>query len=105
MAQTGDPTGTGMGSSEKPDLAAEFNDTRHERGTLSMARSSNPDSANSQFFICFADAPHLDGQYSAFGRVTEGMELVDNIKMGDKMHNGSVHDPDKMIKVSVAADS
>lgn len=105
MAQTGDPTGTGMGGSEKPDLEAEFNDTAHGRGVLSMARSSSPNSANSQFFICFGDASYLDGQYSAFGRVAEGMEFVDNIKMGDKMDNGSVNDPDKMIRVSVAADN
>lgn len=105
MAQTGDPTGTGMGGSEKPDLEAEFNDTAHGRGVLSMARSSSPNSANSQFFICFADASYLDGQYSAFGRVAEGMDFVDNIKMGDKMDNGSVNDPDKMIRVSVAADN
>ena len=105
MAQTGDPSGTGMGSSDKPDLAAEFSNEKHGRGTVSMARAANPDSANSQFFICFDDASYLDGQYSVFGRVVDGMDYVDNIKKGDKMHNGSVHDPDKMVRVGVAADS
>ncbi|HAM47528.1 MAG TPA: peptidylprolyl isomerase, partial [Alphaproteobacteria bacterium] len=87
------------------DLAAEFSNEKHGRGTVSMARAANPDSANSQFFICFDDASYLDGQYSVFGRVVDGMDFVDNIKKGDKMHNGSVHDPDKMVRVSVAADS
>ena len=81
MAQTGDPSGTGMGSSDKPDLAAEFSNEKHGRGTVSMARAANPDSANSQFFICFDDASYLDGQYSVFGRVVEGMDFVDNIKI------------------------
>jgi cyclophilin family peptidyl-prolyl cis-trans isomerase len=104
MAQTGDPTGTGMGGSDLPDLKAEFSSTKHVRGTLSMARSSDPDSANSQFFICFTAAPFLDGQYTAFGRVVSGMEFVDAIKRGDEADNGQVTDPDKIVKMQVAAD-
>ncbi len=104
MAQTGDPTGTGMGGSKKPDLKAEFNDIKHVKGIASMARSVNPNSANSQFFIMLADAPHLDGQYTAFGKVVKGMEFVDKIKKGDRTNNGSVTDPDKMLNVSVLAD-
>lgn len=104
MAQTGDPTGTGMGGSDLPDLKAEFNKTKHVRGTLSMARSADPDSANSQFFICFTAAPFLDGQYTAFGRVISGMEHVDAIKRGDEANNGQVSDPDKIVKMQVAAD-
>ncbi|MDF3048030.1 MAG: peptidylprolyl isomerase [Candidatus Midichloriaceae bacterium] len=99
MAQTGDPTGTGMGGSQLTDLKAEFNDIKHVRGVLSMARSANPNSANSQFFIMLADSPHLDGQYTAFGKVVSGMEFVDKIKKGDKYQNGSVENPDKMVKV------
>ncbi|MFZ5929723.1 MAG: peptidylprolyl isomerase [Pseudomonadota bacterium] len=105
MAQTGDPTGTGTGGSDLPDLKAEFSDTKHVRGTLSMARSADPDSANSQFFICFTAAPFLDGQYTAFGRVISGMEHVDAIKRGDEASNGQVSDPDKIIKMQVAADA
>ncbi|MDB3952979.1 peptidylprolyl isomerase [Alphaproteobacteria bacterium] len=104
MAQTGDPTGTGMGGSSLPDLPAEFNSAFHVEGTLSMARSSSPDSANSQFFICFAPAPFLDGQYTAWGKVVEGMELVHRIKKGDSNQNGSVDNPDKIIQMRVAAD-
>ena len=108
MAQTGDVRfgnssssdfnleRAGMGGSELPDLPAEFSDIPHLRGTLSMARSSDPNSANSQFFICFEDAPHLDRQYTVFGRVVEGMEFVDKIKRGDGP-NGSVSNPDKII--------
>lgn len=99
MVQTGDPTGTGTGGSKLPNLKAEFNDTKHVRGVLSMARSSSPDSANSQFFIMLADSSHLDGQYTAFGRVVEGMEFVDKIKKGNPAQNGTVTNPDKMIKV------
>ncbi len=105
MAQTGDPTGTGMSGSKKPDLKAEFNDIKHVKGVLSMARSASPNSANSQFFIMLADAPHLDGQYTAFGKVVKGMEFVDKIKKGDRNNNGSVTDPDKMLSVSVMADA
>jgi cyclophilin family peptidyl-prolyl cis-trans isomerase len=104
MAQGGDPTGTGTGGSGRT-LPAEFSDIRHERGTVSMARSSNPNSADSQFFICFAPAPHLDGQYTAFGQVTEGMEFVDRIKKGTG-GNGLVSAPqDRIVKMSVAADA
>jgi peptidylprolyl isomerase len=104
MAQTGDPTGTGTGGSDLPDLKAEFNSNKHLRGTLSMARSADPDSANSQFFICFTAAAFLDGQYTAFGRVVSGMEHVDAIKRGDEANNGQVTDPDKIVKMQVAAD-
>lgn len=104
MAQGGDPTGTGTGGSGKT-LSAEFSDLRHERGTVSMARSSDPDSADSQFFICFAPAPHLDGQYTIFGQVVEGMEFVDRIKKGDPSNNGLVMLPDHIVKMQVAADA
>lgn len=104
IAQTGDPTGTGMGGSEKPDLDAEFSDYKHVRGVLSMARSQQPNSANSQFFIVFADAPHLDGQYSAFGKVLDGMNHVDAIKKGHPM-SGDIKRPDKIVKMTVAADT
>ena len=109
MAQTGDVqfgnldskefdlNRAGMGGSDLPDLKAEFNNLPHERGTLSMARSQNPDSANSQFFICFQPAPFLDRQYTVFGKVISGMEFVDKIKRGDSNNNGAVTDPDKII--------
>ncbi len=99
MAQTGCPSGTGTGGSKLPNLKAEFNAEPHVRGVCSMARSSSPDSANSQFFICFADASFLDKQYTAWGKVIEGMENVDKIKKGEP-----VRDPDKMISMKVAAD-
>jgi len=99
MAQTGDPTGTGTGSSKYPNLKQEFNAEPHVRGTASMARSQNPDSANSQFFIVFGDARFLDRQYTVWGKVVEGMENVDLIKRGEP-----VRDPDKMVSVKVAAD-
>lgn len=99
MAQTGDPTGTGMGGSEKPDLAAEFSNVNHVRGTCSMARSQSPNSANSQFFICFGDAPWLDRQYSVWGQVIEGMDVIDQIKRGEP-----VNDPDSISSMRVAAD-
>jgi peptidylprolyl isomerase len=101
MAQTGDPLGNGTGGSGKK-LPAEFNKTPHVRGTVSMARAQDPNSADSQFFICLADAHFLDGQYTAWGRVIQGMEFVDKIKKGDKNRNGSVSDPDKIIKMSLA---
>ncbi len=104
MAQTGDPTGTGMGGSKYPDLRAEFSNAPHVRGTLSMARASSPNSANSQFFICFKRAEFLDGQYTVFGQVVEGMEYVDRIKKGLQSQNGTVRNPDKIIKLQVAAD-
>jgi cyclophilin family peptidyl-prolyl cis-trans isomerase len=103
MAQTGDPTGTGTGGSDLPDLKAEFSSEKHVRGTLSMARSSSPNSANSQFFIVFDDAPWLDKQYSVWGQVVEGMDHVDAIKKGGEHNNGAISgEPDKMIKVRVA---
>ena len=104
MAQTGDPTGTGMGGSKLPDLKAEFSDEPHIRGALSMARASDPNSGNSQFFIVTKDSRFLDGQYTVFGRVIKGMELVDNIKKGNQQQNGKVTNPDSMVKVRVASD-
>ena len=109
MAQTGDVkfgnssnkdfdlSRAGMGGSDLPDLTQEFSSLPHDRGTLSMARSSDPNSANSQFFICFKPAPFLDRQYTVFGKVIEGMEFVDKIKRGDENNNGSVSEPDKII--------
>ena len=109
MAQTGDVQfgnsssnefdlrRAGMGGSNLPDLKQEFNSLPHERGTLSMARSSDPNSANSQFFICFKPAPFLDRQYTVFGKVIEGMEFVDMIERGDENNNGTVSNPDKII--------
>ena len=97
MAQGGDPTGTGMGGSKLPNLKAEFNAEPHVRGVCSMARSQNPDSANSQFFICFDDARFLDRQYTVWGEVTSGMENVDKIKRGEP-----VRDPDKIISAKVS---
>ena len=98
MAQTGDPTGTGMGGSGQK-LKAEFNAGKHKRGTASMARAQNPDSADSQFFICFEDAGFLDGQYTVWGEVVSGMENVDQIKRGEP-----VNDPDKIVSAKVKAD-
>ncbi len=103
MAQTGDPLGNGTGGSDLPDLEAEFTDTHFARGTLGMARSANPNSANSQFFIVTADAPHLNGQYTLFGNVISGMEFVDNIKKGNPRANGMVEDPDAIVSFRVAA--
>ena len=109
MAQTGDVqfgntkkksfnlARAGTGSSNLPDLKAEFSSIPHERGTLSMARSSDPNSGNSQFFICLESAPHLDRNYTVFGKVISGMEFVDKIKKGDQNNNGAVTDPDKII--------
>ncbi|TFF27727.1 peptidylprolyl isomerase [Jiella endophytica] len=99
MAQTGDPTGTGSGGSDKPDLAAEFSTEPHKRGTVSAARTANPNSANSQFFICFEEAPWLNKQYSVWGEVIEGMDVVDQIKRGEP-----VRDPDQITTMRVAAD-
>ena len=103
MVQGGDPEGNGTGGSGNK-LPAEFSDEPHVRGTLSMARSRNPDSADSQFFIILAHAPHLDGAYSIWGKVVSGMNFVDNIKKGDKRRNGSVSNPDKIVRMRVAAD-
>ncbi|MHA1536733.1 MAG: peptidylprolyl isomerase [Alphaproteobacteria bacterium] len=94
MAQTGDPNGDGTGGSKYADLPAEFTPTAFERGTLGMARSSDPNSANSQFFIVYARAPHLDGQYTVFGEVVSGMEFIDALRMGAVSRNGMVDDPD-----------
>lgn len=102
MAQTGDPTGTGMGGSGQK-LKAEFSNLPHARGTVSMARSNHPDSADSQFFIVFKPAPFLNGQYTVWGRVVAGMEFVDNIKKGDPQ-SGLMDNPDKIISMKVAAD-
>ena len=102
MAQTGDPTGTGTGGSKLPDLKAEFTDTPFKRGTLGMARSQSPDSANSQFFICLADAPFLNGKYTVFGQVTAGMDVVDKIKKGASDDNGTVTAPDKIVTMRLA---
>ena len=111
MAQTGDVqfgnssndnfnlSRAGTGNSDLPDLKEEFSDLPHERGTLSMARTSDPNSANSQFFICFKEAAFLDRQYTVFGKVIEGMEFVDKIKRGDENNNGSVSNPDKIISL------
>ena len=99
MAQTGDPTGTGNGGSSYPDLKAEFTDTPFVRGTIGAARTDNPDSANSQFFICFNDTgcAHLKGQYTVWGKVVEGMELIDAVKSG----GDSVADPDKIVSMTM----
>lgn len=115
MAQTGDVEfgnkkdfnsgRVGTGGSDLPDLKEEFNDKKHVRGTCSMARSSSPNSANSQFFICFEDASFLDGQYTVWGQVIEGMDHVDKIKKGSSSDNGSVSDPDHMVKLSVGEKS
>jgi peptidylprolyl isomerase len=106
MAQTGDPTGTGSGGSDLEDLKAEFSAEKHKRGTVSMARTGNPNSANSQFFICFADAPWLDKQYTVWGQVVEGMEHIDAIKKGGEHNNGSISGaPDKILKMQVEADA
>ena len=104
MAQTGDPTGTGTGGSGHP-LKAEFSNEPFVRGTVSMARTSDPNSADSQFFIMFAPAPSLDGKYTIWGKVTSGMEYIDEIKKGDPTNNGTVTNPDKIIKMQVAADA
>ena len=98
MAQTGCPQGTGTGGSGQK-LKAEFTPTKHTRGTVSMARAANPDSGDSQFFICFADSPWLNNQYTAWGEVTSGMENVDKIKRGEPVKN-----PDKIVKAKIAAD-
>ncbi len=100
MAQTGDPTGTGSGGSNLPDIAAEFSNASFKRGTLGMARASDPNSANSQFFIMFNDGGWLNGQYTVFGEVVDGMDVVDKITRGEPPAN-----PDKIIKMQVAADA
>ena len=116
MAQTGDvkfgksggpdfhPARAGMGGSDKPNLKAEFSNANHGRGACSMARAQDPNSANSQFFIMFTEYPSLNGAYTVIGEVTDGMDLVDNIKKGDPGANGLVQNPDRMIKVRIAGD-
>ncbi|MEO1091119.1 MAG: peptidylprolyl isomerase [Pseudomonadota bacterium] len=99
MAQTGDPTGTGRGGSDKPDLRSEFSKLPFERGTIGAARTQNPHSANSQWFICFKSTPHLNGQYTIWGQVTTGMDLVDAIAQGEPPAT-----PDKIVSLKVAAD-
>lgn len=105
MAQTGDPTGTGTGGSDLPNIPAEFSPQPFQRGTLGMARSNSPDSANSQFFICFAPSSFLDGKYTVFGQVTSGMDVVDKIKAGSEANNGQVASPDKIITLRLLADA
>jgi len=105
MAQTGDPTGTGTGGSDLPNVPAEFNQTHFKRGIVGMARSSDPDSANSQFFITTADAGFLDGQYTAFGEVVSGMDVVDKIKAGTQENNGQVTNPDKIVTMRMASEA
>ena len=103
MAQTGCPHGTGTGGSGQK-LKAEFSREKHVRGTCSMARAASPDSADSQFFICFDDAPHLNGKYTVWGKVVEGMDFVDSIEAGESFNNGAVEDPDSIVRLQVAAD-
>src|SRR3954470_12929615 len=105
MAQTGDPTGTGTGKSDLPNIPAEFTQTPFKRGSVGMARSQSPDSANSQFFICYEGCAPLTGQYTLFGQVVSGMDVVDKIKKGSSANNGQVSGPDKIIKMQLAADA
>jgi peptidylprolyl isomerase len=100
MAQTGDPKGNGTGGSDKPNVVAEFSDYNYTRGTLGMARSMSPDSANSQFFICFEDCSFLNGQYTVFGQVTKGMEFIEDIKRGEPPAN-----PDTIVKMTIAGEA
>ena len=104
MAQTGDPRGDGTGGSGQK-LKAEFSSAQHVRGTVSMARAASPDSGDSQFFIVFAPASHLDGKYTVWGRVVSGMEFVDKIKKGSSSRNGAVDNPDRIVRMQVAADA
>jgi len=105
MAQTGDPTGTGAGKSNLPNIPAEFTQTPYKRGSVGMARSQSPNSANSQFFICYEGCGPLTGQYTLFGEVVSGMEVADKIKKGDQANNGAVSNPDKIVKMQLAADA
>ena len=104
MAQTGDPTGTGAGGSDLPDLEAEFSDVPFTRGVVGMARTPDPNSANSQFFITYGDASFLNGQYTVVGEVADGMDVVDAIKKGSEAQNGQVENPDRIVSMKVAAD-
>ena len=105
MAQTGDPTGTGTGGSDLPNIPAEFSQAQFKRGTLGMARSQSPDSANSQFFICFAESSFLNGKYTVIGEVVSGMEVIDKVKAGTQANNGEVKSPDKIVKMQMEADA
>ena len=104
MAQTGDPKGNGTGGSDLPNIPAEFSSAPFKRGTVGMARASDPDSANSQFFICFADAAFLNHNYTVVGEVVSGMDVVDKIKKGSKDDNGAVTAPDKIVRMRLASD-
>jgi peptidylprolyl isomerase len=103
MAQTGDPTGTGMGGSKLPNIPAEFSREPFKKGSVGMARSNDPNSANSQFFICFEGCGSLTGQYTLFGEVVSGMDVVDKIKKGSAAENGKVANPDKIVRMQLAA--
>ena len=105
MAQTGDPTGTGSGGSDLPNVPLEPSDTPFKRGSVGMARSQDPDSANSQFFICTGDSAFLNGSYTVFGEVVSGMDVVDKIKAGTQANNGAVKNPDKIVTLSFAPDA
>jgi len=105
MAQTGDPTGTGSGGSKLPNVPLEVSTEPFKRGTLGMARAQDPDSANSQFFICTADSAFLNGNYTVFGEVVSGMDVVDKIKAGTQANNGAVKNPDKIVSIRFVADS
>ena len=106
MAQSGDPNGDGSGGSDKPDLKAEFTNANFGRGTIGAARTPMPDTANSQFFICFQDCSFLNGQYTVWGEVVEGMEFVDKLRAGNpNIDDGLVTNPDKIVKMQVAADA
>jgi peptidylprolyl isomerase len=105
MAQTGDPTGTGTGGSKLPNIPAEFSQEPFKRGSVGMARSQSPNSANSQFFICYEGCGGLTGQYTLFGEVVAGMDVVDKIKKGSAANNGQVANPDKIVKMQLAADA
>lgn len=105
MAQTGDPMGDGTGGSDLPNLPAEFSPEDHVRGSLSMARASDINSANSQFYLVLDHAPHLNGQYTYFGQVVEGMDFVDQIRKGNPARNGTVTYPDRIVQMQVAADA
>ncbi len=105
MAQTGDPTGTGAGKSDLPNIPAEFTQTPYKRGSVGMARSQSPNSANSQFFICYEGCGSLTGQYTLFGEVVAGMDVADKIKKGSAADNGAVSNPDTIVKMQLAADA
>jgi peptidylprolyl isomerase len=105
MAQTGDPTGTGAGRSDLPNIPAEFSSTPYKRGSVGMARSSEPNSANSQFYLCYDGCSSLTGQYTLFGEIVSGMEFVDKIKKGDSRMNGTVSSPDRIVKMQLMSDA